>query len=92
MINSYWFFFFGLQFKEMGASGISRSGVTAYAAKPAEQQTERKNFFLDWRNLMKPTNEEKDHWVIHLYLQVLPVRVEYQLPRQTRASLFYVIV
>jgi hypothetical protein len=58
--------FFGLQFKEMGASSISRSRVTADAA--TEQQTERKKNFLDWRNLMKPMNEEKDHWVINLYL------------------------
>ncbi|KAK3134592.1 hypothetical protein QOZ80_6AG0551120 [Eleusine coracana subsp. coracana] len=52
-----------VQFKEMGASSISRSRVTADAAKPAEQQTERKKNFLDWRNLVKPMNEEKDHWV-----------------------------
>jgi hypothetical protein len=58
--------FFGSQFKEMGASSISRSRVTADAA--AEQQSERKKNFLDWRNLMKPMNEEKDHWVIILYL------------------------
>ncbi|KAL6603325.1 hypothetical protein ACP70R_043686 [Stipagrostis hirtigluma subsp. patula] len=52
-----------VQFKEMGASSISRSRAIADAAKPAEQQNERKKNFLDWRNLMKPMNEEKDHWV-----------------------------
>ncbi|KAL6873935.1 hypothetical protein ACP4OV_014017 [Aristida adscensionis] len=52
-----------VQFKEMGASSISRSRAIADAAKPAEQQNERRKNFLDWRNLMKPMNEEKDHWV-----------------------------
>ncbi|CAD6246946.1 unnamed protein product [Miscanthus lutarioriparius] len=55
--------FFGLQFKEMGGSSISRSRAIADVAKPAEQQNERRKIFLDWRNLMKPMNEEKDHWV-----------------------------
>ncbi|CAN6181563.1 unnamed protein product [Urochloa humidicola] len=52
-----------VQFKEMGASSISRSRAIADAAKPAEQQNERRKIFPDWRNLMKPMNEEKDHWV-----------------------------
>ncbi|XP_066383787.1 protein FREE1-like isoform X1 [Miscanthus floridulus] len=52
-----------VQFKEMGGSSISRSRAIADAAKPAEQQNERRKIFLDWRNLMKPMNEEKDHWV-----------------------------
>lgn len=61
--------FFGLQFKEMGGSSISRSSAIADAAKPAEQQNDKKKNFLDWKNLMKPMNEEKDHWVISsLYL------------------------
>ena len=34
--------FFGLQFKEMGGGSISRSRAVADAAKPAEQQNERK--------------------------------------------------
>lgn len=41
---------------------MSRSKAIADAAIPSEQQDKRKNF-LDWRNLMKPINEEKDHWV-----------------------------
>ncbi|CAN6206656.1 unnamed protein product [Urochloa humidicola] len=52
-----------VQFKEMGASSISKSRAIADAAKPAEQQNERRKIFPDWRNLMKPMNEEKDHWV-----------------------------
>ncbi|KAF8672843.1 hypothetical protein HU200_049179 [Digitaria exilis] len=52
-----------VQFKEMGGSSISRSRAVADAAKPAEQQNERRKFFPDLRNLMKPMNEEKDHWV-----------------------------
>jgi hypothetical protein len=58
--------FFGPQFKEMGGSSISRSRAIADEAKPSEQQNERKKIFPDWRNLMKPMNEEKDHWVIDL--------------------------
>jgi hypothetical protein len=52
-----------VQFKEMGGSSISRSRAIADAAKPPEQQNDRRKNFLDWRNLMKPMNEEKDHWV-----------------------------
>ena len=62
--------FVGLQFKEMGGSSISRSRAIADAAKPAEQQNERRRIFPDLRNLMKPMNEEKDHWVINLSLSV----------------------
>ncbi|KAL5225989.1 hypothetical protein ABZP36_012628 [Zizania latifolia] len=51
-----------VQFKEMGESSISRSTI-ADAAKPSEQQNERRKNFLDWRNLMKPMNEDKDYWV-----------------------------
>ncbi|XP_062229881.1 protein FREE1-like [Phragmites australis] len=52
-----------VQFKEMSGSSISRSRAIADATNPSEQQNERKKNFLDWRNLMKPMNEEKDHWV-----------------------------
>ncbi|KAJ0462563.1 putative chromatin regulator PHD family [Helianthus annuus] len=40
------------QFKEI-------DGVTISEQQPAE----KKKGFPDWINLMKPTNEEKDHWV-----------------------------
>ena len=63
--------FVGLQFKEMGGSTISRSRAIADAAKPVEQQNERRRIFPDLRNLMKPMNEEKDHWVINLSICVL---------------------
>lgn len=53
----------------MGGSSISRSRAIA-DAKPAEQQNERRKFFPDLRNLMKPMNEEKDHWVNNLSLPV----------------------
>ncbi|CAM0908678.1 unnamed protein product [Alopecurus aequalis] len=52
-----------VQFKEMGGSSISRSKAIADAASPSEQQNEKRKNFLDWRNLMKPVIEEKDHWV-----------------------------
>uniref|UniRef100_A0A0R0K2N8 FYVE-type domain-containing protein n=1 Tax=Glycine max TaxID=3847 RepID=A0A0R0K2N8_SOYBN len=47
-----------IQFKEMGGSRWP-----AEAVKPNEQPTERKKGFGDWMNLIKPANEEKDHWV-----------------------------
>ncbi|KAI3699346.1 hypothetical protein L2E82_43598 [Cichorium intybus] len=40
-----------IQFKEM-------DGVTI-----SEQTAEKKKVFPDWKNLIKPGNEEKDHWV-----------------------------
>ncbi|KAJ8772771.1 hypothetical protein K2173_027948 [Erythroxylum novogranatense] len=46
-----------VQLKEMG--GTSR---TSDLSKTTEQPTEKKKGF-DWMNLMKPSNEEKDHWV-----------------------------
>lgn len=48
-----------LQLKEMGG-GRSRSSDSL---KTAEQTGEQKKGFADWMNLMKPGNEEKDHWV-----------------------------
>ncbi|KAK4276494.1 hypothetical protein QN277_014636 [Acacia crassicarpa] len=47
-----------IQFKEMG--GSSRP---AEALKTNEQPTEKKKGLVDWMNLIKPPNEEKDHWV-----------------------------
>lgn len=32
--------------------------------KTTEQPMEKKKGFTDWMNLVKPGNEEKDHWVI----------------------------
>uniref|UniRef100_A0A453TA31 FYVE-type domain-containing protein n=1 Tax=Aegilops tauschii subsp. strangulata TaxID=200361 RepID=A0A453TA31_AEGTS len=51
-----------VQFKEM-ASSVSRSKAAADPASPSEQQNEKRRNFLDWRNLVKPVTEEKDHWV-----------------------------
>ncbi|XP_054798028.1 protein FREE1-like isoform X1 [Prosopis cineraria] len=47
-----------IQFKEMG--GSSRP---AEALKTNEQPAEKKKGFVDWMNLVKPPNEEKDYWV-----------------------------
>ncbi|KAA0063302.1 hypothetical protein IC582_007253 [Cucumis melo] len=47
-----------VQFKEMG--GRSRP---AESFKASEQATEKKKGLVDWVNLIKPGNEEKDHWV-----------------------------
>lgn len=46
------------QFKEMG--GRSRPSESF---KAPEQPTEKKKGLVDWVNLIKPGNEEKDHWV-----------------------------
>ncbi|XP_073141212.1 protein FREE1-like [Henckelia pumila] len=47
-----------VQFKEMnGRSQPSDS------PKVAVQSTEKKKVFGDWMNMIKPVNEEKDHWV-----------------------------
>ncbi|KAJ8762286.1 hypothetical protein K2173_007443 [Erythroxylum novogranatense] len=47
-----------VQLKEMG--GSSRPSDLP---KTIEQPNEKKKGFGDWMNLMKPSNEEKDHWV-----------------------------
>ncbi|CAH9067963.1 unnamed protein product [Cuscuta epithymum] len=47
-----------IQFKEIG--GRSRP---AESHKVAEQSGEKKKGLGDWLNVMKPVNEEKDHWV-----------------------------
>lgn len=31
--------------------------------KVADQSTEKRKGFVPWVNLIKPVNEEKDHWV-----------------------------
>nr|XP_048331699.1 protein FREE1-like isoform X2 [Ziziphus jujuba var. spinosa] len=47
-----------VQWKEMGG----RSRPTE-SLKTTEQPMEKKKGFTDWMNLVKPGNEEKDHWV-----------------------------
>ncbi|KAL0332761.1 UNVERIFIED_CONTAM: protein FREE1 [Sesamum calycinum] len=44
--------------KEIGSS-INPSDLV----KGAEPSFEKKKGFIDWKNLIKPVNEEKDHWV-----------------------------
>ncbi|KAK4393883.1 protein FREE1 [Sesamum angolense] len=46
------------QSKEIGSS-INPSDLV----KGAEPSFEKKKGFIDWKNLIKPVNEEKDHWV-----------------------------
>lgn len=50
--------FLQLQYKEMSG----RTRPSEYP-KVAEQPAEKKKGFTDFMNLMKPVNEEKDHWV-----------------------------
>lgn len=47
-----------VQIKEMG--GRSRPSDSV---KANEQPTEKKKGLVDWMNIIKPVNEEKDHWV-----------------------------
>ncbi|XP_043708887.1 protein FREE1-like [Telopea speciosissima] len=47
-----------VQLKEM--SGRFK---TSDSVKTSEQSTDRKKGLADWMNLIKPGNEEKDHWV-----------------------------
>ena len=46
-----------------GNDSLVRSRGSMDASKPAEQMTEKKKGIADWMNLIKPGNEEKDHWV-----------------------------
>lgn len=39
----------------------------ADSVKVSDQPTEKKKGLGDWINLMKPVNEEKDHWVLYFY-------------------------
>lgn len=47
-----------VQLKEMGGSRRPSE-----SSKMVELATEKKKGFTDWMNLIKPGNEEKDHWV-----------------------------
>ncbi|CAN6481209.1 unnamed protein product [Victoria cruziana] len=48
-----------VQLKEMG--GRSKGDIEP--ARLPEQTAERKKGLVDWINIIKPVNEEKDHWV-----------------------------
>ena len=50
--------FVKMQIKEMG--GRSRP---ADSFKANEQPMDKKKGFGEWMNIIKPGNEEKDHWV-----------------------------
>lgn len=55
-------FIFFEQSKEIGSSSNSLDLV-----RGVDQSLEKKKAF-DWKNLIKPVNEEKDHWVsLYLY-------------------------
>ncbi|XP_010536417.1 PREDICTED: protein FREE1 [Tarenaya hassleriana] len=47
------------QAKEIGGS----SSRPPASVKPTEQAAEKKKGFADWMNIIKPVNEEKEHWV-----------------------------
>ncbi|ERN02319.1 hypothetical protein AMTR_s00084p00172980 [Amborella trichopoda] len=51
-----------VQLKEMGGKDIVGGGGKD-SSKLSDQPAEKKKNFADWMNLMKPANEEKDHWV-----------------------------
>lgn len=53
-----------VQLKEMGGKdSLVRSKGLSDPSKQSEQTTERKKGLVDWMHLIKPGNEEKDHWV-----------------------------
>ncbi|PKA60772.1 1-phosphatidylinositol-3-phosphate 5-kinase FAB1B [Apostasia shenzhenica] len=52
-----------VQFKEMGANDVGQARETTDANKPSEQPSGRKKGFAEWMNMMKPGNEEREHWV-----------------------------
>ena len=45
-----------------GRESLAKSRV-ADAGKQSDQPTEKKKGLVDWMNIIKPGNEEKDHWV-----------------------------
>ncbi|CAL9145557.1 unnamed protein product [Musa hybrid cultivar] len=48
----------------MGGNGsLTRGEEAADASKVSDQSAERKKSLVDWMNLIKPANGEKDHWV-----------------------------
>ncbi|KAG9442752.1 hypothetical protein H6P81_018606 [Aristolochia fimbriata] len=52
-----------VQLKEMGGKDSLRSKGSSDGSKIPDSPGEKKKGFADWMNLMKPGNEEKDHWV-----------------------------
>lgn len=54
-----------IQLKEMGGSTRPAESLKT------ELSAERKKGLTDWMNIIKPGNEEKDHWVILLPLSIL---------------------
>lgn len=53
---------FGQQLKEIGGKDSFRDRHSDLG-KQSEQSSEKKKGFTDWVNMIKPGNEEKDHWV-----------------------------
>lgn len=47
----------------MDGNDSLRSKASPDASKPPEQTAEKKKGLVDWMNMIKPVNEEKDHWV-----------------------------
>ena len=54
-----------IQLKEMGGSSRPSDSF-----KTNEQSAERKKGLADWMNIIKPANEEKDHWVISFMKEI----------------------
>ncbi|KAG9439965.1 hypothetical protein H6P81_020130 [Aristolochia fimbriata] len=52
-----------VQLKEMGGKDSFRSKGPADGSKLPDPPGEKKKGFGDWMNMIKPANEEKDHWV-----------------------------
>ncbi|XP_064991019.1 protein FREE1-like isoform X2 [Musa acuminata AAA Group] len=56
--------YFNVICANMGGNGsLTKGEEAADASKVSDQSAERKKSLVDWMNLIKPANGEKDHWV-----------------------------
>lgn len=46
-----------------GKDSLVRGKVAVDTGNVPDQSGEKKKGLVDWMNLIKPANEEKDHWV-----------------------------
>lgn len=73
-----------------GKDGVGRSIAASDAAKQSEQVTEKKKGFVDWINIIKPVNEEKDHWAS--FLSLLYLKIFSYLLMQEHETLFFCLI
>ena len=59
------------QLKEIGGRSKPSDSL-----KPTEQPAEKKKGLADWMNVIKPGNEEKDHWVTYFKIIYFSEEIE----------------